>query len=326
MATSDSHSLYPAIEPYAHGYLDVGDGNRIYWETCGNPDGKPAVVVHGGPGSGCTLRQRRLFDPSAYRITLFDQRNCGRSTPHASDPATDLTANTTAHLIADMERLREHLNIARWLVYGGSWGSTLSLAYAETYPERVSEMVLIGVTTGRHQEFDWLFRGGVAVLFPEQWDRLRASAPESTSDRDVVEVYSRMLNDPDLAVRQRAAEAWCLWESVTPDWPPSTTLDERFKDSAFALAFARIVTHYVRHNAWLEDERLLRGASALADIPGILINGRFDLQAPLANAWKLHRAWPRAELVVVENAGHSAASPGLTQEIIRATDRFAEIG
>ncbi len=318
--------LYPEIQPYAHGLLDVGDGNRIYWETCGSPDGKPAVVVHGGPGSGCTPRQRRLFDPNAYKIVLFDQRNCGRSTPHASDSATDLASNTTAHLIADMECLREHLGIERWLAFGGSWGSTLALAYAEAYPEHVTEMILYGVTTGRHKEFDWLFRGGVAVLFPEQWERLRASAPEANSDRDVVEVYSQMLSDTDPTIRQRAAEAWCLWESVTPDWPPSTTLDERFRNPTFALAFARIVTHYVRHNAWLVDESLLRGASVLAGIPGILINGRYDLQAPLANAWELRRVWPRAELRVVDKAGHSAGNPDITQEIIQATNLFAEAG
>ncbi|HEU0028556.1 MAG TPA: prolyl aminopeptidase [Ktedonobacterales bacterium] len=319
-------SLYPEIEPYGHGLLDVGDGNRIYWETCGNPDGKPAVVLHGGPGSGCTPWHRRLFDPSAYRIALFDQRNCGRSLPHASDPATDLASNDTAHLIADIERLRRHLDIQRWLVLGGSWGSTLALTYAESYPEHVSEMVLFGVTTGRHREFDWLFRGGVAVLFPEQWQRLRASAPDAERDSDVVEVYSRMLNDPDPAVRQRAAEAWCLWESATPAWPPSNTLSPRFTDPAFAQAFARIVTHYVRHNAWLEDGSLLRNVNALADLPGVLINGRFDLQAPLANAWELHRVWPRTELVVVDNAGHSADNLGITREIIRATDRFAGAG
>jgi proline iminopeptidase len=318
-------ALYPAIEPYAHGWLDVGDGQRVYWETCGNPHGKPAVVVHGGPGSGCSPWYRQLFDPTAYRIVLFDQRNCGRSTPHASAPDVDLAHNTTAHLIADMEHLRQHLAIERWMVFGGSWGSTLALAYAEQYPERAAEMILFGVTTGRHSEFDWLFRGGVAVLFPEQWDRLRASLPEGERDGDIVAAYHRLLHDPDPAVCQRAANAWCLWESATPAWPPSTGLAEPFTDPAFALAFARIVTHYVHHYAWLEDGRLLRGAGALAGIPGILVNGRFDLQAPIANAWELHRVWPRAELVVVDDAGHSASSPSLTQALIRATDHFAGV-
>ncbi len=315
--------LYPEIEPYAHGFLNVGDGHHLYWETCGNPHGKPAVVVHGGPGSGCSPWFRRLFDPSAYRIVLFDQRNCGRSTPPASAPETDLASNTTAHLIADIDRLRRHLHIERWLVFGGSWGSTLALAYAERYPEHVTEMILFGVTTGRHTEFDWLFRGGVSVFFPEQWEQLRSALPVAERDGDIVAAFHRLLNDPDHAVRQRAAEAWCLWESATPAWPPTTGLAERFTDPAYALAFARIVTHYVRHNAWLEDGSLLRGADVLANIPGMLVNGRFDFQAPIANAWALHRAWPRTELVIVDDAGHSADSPSLNQALIRATNCFA---
>ena len=315
--------LYPEIEPYEQGFLKVDDGNLIYWETCGNPHGKPAVVLHGGPGSGCTPWHRRLFDPSAYRLVLFDQRNCGWSTPHASALDTDLTSNTTAHLIADLEQLRQHLNVDRWLVFGGSWGSTLALAYAERYPERVTEMILFGVTTGRHKEIDWLFRGGVSIFFPEQWDRLRTALPVAERDGDIVEAYYRQLNDSDLAVRKLAAEAWCLWESATPAWPPSTRLSERFTNPTFALAFARIVTHYMYHNLWLEDGSLLRDAGVLAGIPGILVNGRFDFQAPIANAWELKRVWPRAEVVIVDNAGHAPDTPGITQEIVRATDRFA---
>ncbi len=311
------------IAPYAQGMLEVGDGNRVYWETCGNPRGKPAVVLHGGPGSGCSPWHRRLFDPSAYRIVLFDQRACRRSTPHASEPDVDLTTNTTQHLVADMELLRGHLGIDRWLVLGGSWGSTLALAYAETHPERVSEIVLWGVTTGRRAESDWLFRGGVAVLFPEQWERLRAAVPPADRDGDVVEAYARMVHDPDPEVRRRAALAWCTWESATSDWPPTSGLDERYPDPAFALAFARLVTHYVGHDASLEDGVLLRDAHRLAETPGILVNGRFDLQAPIANAWTLSRAWPRAELVIVENAGHAGDDPALTRELVSATDRFA---
>ncbi len=314
--------IYPEIEPHEQGMLEVGDGNLVYWETCGNPRGKPAVVLHGGPGSGCTEWHRRLFDPTVYRIVLFDQRGCGRSTPHASAHDADLTSNNTANLIADIERLRQHLKINRWLVFGGSWGSTLALAYAETHPDRVSEIILFGVTTGRRSEFDWTFRGGLAVFFPEQWDRLRAGVPVAERDRDIVEAYHRLLHDPDPAVRQRAAEAWCMWESATPAWPPTTGMAERFTDPSYALAFARIVTHYVRHNAWLEDGSLLRDADSLADIPGVLVNGRFDLQAPIANAWQLNRVWPRAELVIVDGAGHSA-NPNLSQELIRATDKFA---
>lgn len=315
--------MHPQIEPYQHGMLEVGDGNRVYWETSGNPGGKPAVVVHGGPGSGCSAWDRRLFDPIAYRIVLFDQRGCGRSTPHASEPDVDLTSNTTQNLIADIELLREHLAIDRWLVLGGSWGSTLALAYAETHPDRVTEMILWGVTTGRRVEADWLFRGGVAVLFPDQWERLCALVPAAERDGDIVEAYSRMLHDPDSEVRRRASLAWCTWESATPEWPPTTGLAERYADPDFALAFARLVTHYIRHDVFLEDGVLLRNAHLLADIPGILVNGRFDLQAPIANAWELNRAWPRTELVIVENAGHLGDDPALTRALIQATDRFA---
>lgn len=315
--------LYPEIEPYEQGFLEVDDGNLLYWETCGNPRGKPAVVLHGGPGSGCSPWHRRLFDPSAYRLVLFDQRNCGRSTPHASALDTSLESNTTAHLIADMEQLRQHLEVDRWLLFGGSWGCTLALAYAERYPERVTDMILFGITTGQHKEIDWLFRGGVALFFPEQWEQLRTALPEAERSGDLVEAYYRQLNDANLTVRMQAAEAWCLWESATPAWPPSTKLAQRFTNPTFALAFARIVTHYMHHQLWLEDGSLLRDAEVLADIPGILMNGRFDFQAPLAHAWELKRVWPRAELVIVDNAGHAADNPGLTHELIRATDRFA---
>lgn len=318
-------TVYPEVEPYERGMLDVGDGgDRVYWEACGNPAGKPAVVVHGGPGSGAAPWWRRLFDPDAYRVVLFDQRNCGRSTPHASALGIDLRSNTTPNLVADIERLRRHLGIERWLVMGGSWGSTLSLAYAEAHPERVTEMVLFGVTTGRRSESDWAFRGGIAILFPEQWDRLRAALPRADRDGDIVEAYHRLLDDPDPEVCRRAAEAWCLWESATPDWPPSDELAERFTDPAYALAFARIVTHYIRHDVWLEDGALLRGADVLSDIPGILVNGRFDLQAPLGNAWELKRVWPNARLVVVDDAGHGA-SERLIEALVEATDRYAGV-
>lgn len=313
--------LYPNVEPFDHGMLDVGDGDRIYWEACGNPEGKPAVVLHGGPGSGCTTWHRRLFDPAAYRVVLFDQRGCGRSTPHASEPDIDLTDNTTQSLVADLELLRRHLEIDRWLVWGGSWGSTLALAYAEANPDGVSELILWGITTGRRVEADWLFRGGVAPLFPAQWEALLSGLPAADRDGDIVAGYSRLLHDPDPEVQQRAALSWCTWESATPEWPPTDELDERYRDPAFALAFARLVTHYVRHDLFLEDGLLLRSAQPLENIPGVLVNGRFDLQAPLANAWELSRAWPSAELVIVEDAGHAA--DGLTQELIRASDRFA---
>jgi proline iminopeptidase len=316
--------VYPEIEPHDQGVVNAGEGNAVYWETCGNPRGKPAVVLHGGPGSGCSDWHRRLFDPAVYRIVLFDQRNCGRSTPHASDPATDLAANHTWNLIADIELLRRHLGLERWLVLGGSWGSTLALAYAETHPDRVTEMILFGVTTGRHEEFDWVFRGGLSAFFPSQWEHLRDALPVAERAGDIVEAYHRLLNDGAPAIRRRAAEAWCMWESATPAWPPRAGLEDRFTNAEYALAFARIVTHYVRHNAWLEDGVLLSGASALTQIPGILVNGRFDFQAPIANAWALKRAWPHAELVIVDNAGH-AADTGLDRELVRATSRLGAV-
>jgi proline iminopeptidase len=316
--------LYPEIEPYEHGLLEVGESNLVYWETCGNPSGKPAVVVHGGPGSGCTPYFRRFFNPRDYRVVLFDHRNCGRSLPNAGDPATDLAANTTHHLIGDMELLRRRLGIERWLVLGGSWGSTLSLAYAETYPQRVTEMILFGVTTGRHSEIDWAFRGGLARFFPQQWDRLVEAVPAAYRGGDIVDAYHRWLSDPDPEARRRAAEEWCTWESATPDWPPKTGLAQRFKDPGFALAFSRIVTHYIRHNVWLKDGVLLENVGALSEIPGCLVNGRFDFQAPISNAWGLKRVWPRAEMVIVDDAGHG--TPEIGRALVRATDRFASAG
>ena len=313
-----SDPLYPPIEPHARGMLDLGDGDLVYWEVCGNPKGKPAVYLHGGPGSGCTPASRRFFDPEAYRVVLFDQRNCGRSTPHASDPSVDLTNNTTQNLVADIERLREYLGIERWLVYGGSWGSTLALAYAVAHPECVSELVLFGVTTGRHSEMDWLFRGGIEIFFPAEWERVMALVPEG---ENVLDAYHRLLSDPHPETRRHAAHEWCLFESATPDWPPTTGLKRRFQDPEYAAAFARIVTHYTRNYAWLEDGVLLRNASVLADTPAVLVNGRFDFQAPLGNAWELQRVWPRAELVVVDDAGHGG-SESLDRELVGATDRF----
>jgi proline iminopeptidase len=311
---------YPEIEPYDDGLLDVGDGNRVYWETSGNPDGKAAVVFHGGPGSGSSPGQRRLFDPDPYRIVLFDQRGCGRSTPHASEPGVDLSTNTTQHLLRDVELLRDALGIDEWLVFGGSWGSTLALAYAEEHPDRVSELMLWGVTTGRHSECDWIFRGVMSPLFPEQWHRLVTAFPGA--EEDVIETYHRLLHDPDPEVCRRAAYEWCMWESATPDWPPATGLAEHFADERYALAFARLVIHYVHNDLFLEDGRLLADAHLLRGIQGTMVHGRWDLGAPLGNAWALQQVWPHAELVVVDNAGHSA-TPASVDAIVRATDRYA---
>jgi proline iminopeptidase len=309
-------------EPTATGWLEADPGQRVYWESVGNRAGKPAIVLHGGPGSGCSPWHPTLFDLSKYRVVLFDQRNCGRSTPRASEPDIDLSANTTQNLVADIELLREHLGIERWLVWGGSWGSTLALAYAEAHPDRVTEMILWGITTGRRSEADWLFRGGLAPLFPEQWAQLRAGVPEAEDDTDVVDAYARVLFDPDPEVRANAARDWCMWESATPDWPPKPGLASRYGDPDFALAFARLVTHYVRNDFFLEDGILLRNAAALAGIPGTLINGRFDLQAPLGNAYALREAWPTSELVVVDEAGHAAGA--IEGELRKASERFAD--
>ena len=315
-------ALYPEIEPYAQGMLDVGDGNRVYWEVCGNPKGKPALFLHGGPGSGCSAGSRRRFNPDAYQIVLFDQRGCGRSMPHASDFRADLSVNTTDHLLSDMELLRRHLGIERWLLLGGSWGATLALAYAERNPDRVTEIVLVGVTNTRRSEIDWLYRG-VAPLFPEQYARFRAGVPAAERDGDLVEAYSRLLNHPDPEIRVRAAQDWCAWENSLVSLDPNAKPEPRRLTPAFQLAFARLVTHYFRHNAWLEDGILLREAGLLAGIPGVLIQGRLDLGGPLVTAWELSQAWQGSELVIVNGAGHSSADPGMTEAVIAATDRFA---
>ena len=263
---------------------------------------------------------RRLFDPSAYRIVQLDQRGCGRSTPHASDPDVDLSANTTEHLLGDLERLRTHLAVERWLVFGVSWGSTLALAYAERHPARVSALVLAGVTMTRRSEIDWLYRG-IAPLLPEAWERFAAGAPAGR-DGDLVEAYHALLHDPDPAVRERAARDWHDWEAASLSSEPDAEPPAAWADPAYRLARARIVTHYFRNAAWLEDGVLLRGAAALAGIPGVMVHGRLDLQAPLATAWELARAWPDGRLVVVDGAGHSARDAGMTAALLDATSLF----
>ena len=314
--------MRPPIEPYDHGMLDTGDGNLIYWEVCGNPDGKPALVVHGGPGSGCSTGVRRSFDPERYRIVLFDQRNCGRSRPHASDPATDLSRNTTQHLIADMELLREHLGIDKWLLFGGSWGSTLILAYAQRHPERVSEIVINAVTTTRRFEIDWLYRG-VGRFYPEQWDRFLAGAPGTPRDGDVVGAYARLVNDPDPAVRDRAVTDWCTWEdAVVSNETKGATNPYGDRPSTARTAMVRICSHYFAHGAWLAEGQLLRDAHRLAGTPGVLVHGRLDLGGPLDTAWQLHAAWPDSELIVVEEAGHLGTDE-TRRLVVAALDRFA---
>lgn len=314
--------VYPQIEPYDHGMLDVGDRNRIFWEVCGNPKGKAAVVLHGGPGSGCTTGMRRYFDPSAYCIVLFDQRGCGRSIPHASDPTVDLVSNTTQHLVQDIERLRQHFAIERWLVFGGSWGSTLALAYAERFPERVSEMVLASMVTTTHREVKWVTRD-VGRYFPQAWTRFREGLPEAERDGDLVAGYYRLLHDPDAAIREKAAEDWCRWEdshvAVHADSKPSA----RYQDPRFRMAFARLVTHYWHHAAWLEDGRLLRDARLLASIPAVLIHGRNDVSSPIDIPWQLAQRWSGSELVIVDEAGHGTDEPRMAEAVVAATARFA---
>jgi len=299
--------------------LDVGNGQHLYWELCGNPNGKPAVVLHGGPGSGCTPSLRRYFDPVRYRIVLFDQRGAGRSVPHASDPAVCLSTNTTQHLIADIELLRRHLGIDRWLVWGGSWGATLALAYAERHRQRVTEIVLASVTMTQTADIHWLY-DGVGRFFPAEWARFRDGVPAAERDGDLVEAYYRLLNLADPAVRQKAARDWCDWEDAVVSLELGYEPNPRYDDGRFRMAFARIVTHYFHHHAWLADGILLREAHRLAGIPGVLVHGRLDLGSPAATAWELARAWPGAELHLVAT-GH-AGGDEMTERLIAATDRF----
>lgn len=323
--TAPLSDLYPEAEPYDHGLLDVGDGNLVYWESCGNPSGKPALVLHGGPGSGCATRWRRYFDPDAYRIILFDQRGCGRSTPDAGDPGIDLATNTTHHLVADIERLRRELAIERWLVFGGSWGSTLGLAYAEAHPEHVSEVVFFSVVTTGRREVEWVTRE-MGRVFPEQWARFRDGVPPDQRDGSLVDAYARLLDDPDPAVREKAARDWCDWEDTHVSVHANHQPDPRYDDAVFRRRFARLVTHYWRHAGWLEEGALLRGAVRLAGIPAVLVHGRRDVSGPPDIAWHLAQAWHGCQLVLVDEAGHGSAEPGMSEVLIRATDRFATSG
>jgi len=314
--------VYPLIEPYAHGFMDVGDGHLMYWETCGNPEGQPAVVLHGGPGSGCSAGNRRPFNPSLYRIVLFDQRGSGRSTPHASNAGIDLATNTAEHLLADIEHLRRHLDIERWLVFGGSWGSTLALAYAERHPERVSELILAAVTTTSIWEVEWITEG-VGQYFPEALDKFRAGVLCAGQSERLVDAYHRLLMSPDPQVHTKAARDWCDWEIAIVATHPGHKPSPRYDNPEFRLAFSRIVTHYFRNHAWLEDGVLLREAHRLSGIPGVLIHGRLDLGCPLITPWRLAQAWTGSELIILDAAGHDGGGPGMTETLVAATDKFA---
>jgi len=315
--------LYPPIEPYETGMLLVGDGQRVYWEQSGNPDGKPVVFLHGGPGSGCSDWHRRFFDPEKYRIVLFDQRGCGRSTPHASAPDADLRFNTTWHLVGDIEMLRRNLGISRWMVFGGSWGSALALAYAETHRDVVSELVLRGIFTLRRHELEWFYEGGAAALFPDLWEGFVEPIPVLERSR-LIEAYHRRLTDPDPAVHVPAGVAWTTWEASTLTLLPDPALVSSMADPVAATAFARIENHYFVNDGWFRPNQLIEDAPVLKDIPGVIVQGRYDVCTPMMTAWDLHRAWPEAELVVVDDASHSAGEVGIARALRAATDRFAD--
>ena len=310
--------LYPPIEPYRTGRLKVSERHELYYEECGNPGGKPAVFLHGGPGGDIDPKQRRFFHPDKYRIVLFDQRGCGKSTPHAC-----LEENTTWDLVADIETLRRHLGIARWQVFGGSWGSTLALAYAETHPEAVTELILRGIFLLRRQEIDWFYRRGAGALFPDAWEGYLAAIPEAERG-DLVAAYHRRLTSPDPEVRLRAARAWSRWEGATSKLLPDAAFTGGYEEEAFALAFAGIECHYFVNGGWFSPEdQLLRDAARIRAIPGVIVQGRYDVVCPMETAWALHRAWPEADFIITPDAGHSAFEPANARALVAATDRFA---
>ncbi|NRC54565.1 prolyl aminopeptidase [Mesorhizobium sediminum] len=316
-AVSDLRTLYPEIEPFETGFMDVGDGHTIYWERVGTRGAKPAVFLHGGPGGGFSPAHRRQFDPALYDVLLFDQRGCGKSTPHAG-----LEANTTWHLVADIERLREMVGAEKWLVFGGSWGSTLALAYSQTHPERVSELVVRGVYTLTKAELDWYYQFGVSEMFPDKWERFIAPIPKAERG-DLMAAYRRRLTGDDKAARIEAAKAWSLWEGETITLLPQPETSDKFGEDDFALAFARIENHYFVHGGWLDEGQLLRDAHKLRGIPGLIVHGRYDMPCPARYAWQLHKGWPDAEFFLIEGAGHAYSEPGILDRLIYATDKFA---
>jgi proline iminopeptidase len=308
-------SLYPELEPFDRGFLEVDARHSLYFEQCGNPNGKPVVILHGGPGAGCSAKMRRFHDPAHYRIVLFDQRGAGRSTPHA-----DLVDNSTWDLVADIERLREHLGIARWQVFGGSWGSTLALAYAESHPGRVSELVLRGIFMLRRWELLWFYQEGCSRLFPDAWEHYLAPIPE-VERGDLISAYYRRLTSPDEATRLAAARAWSVWEAATSLLLQDSDFIHGHEDPHFALSFARIENHYFVHGGFFDvEDQLLRDAHRLHGIPGVIVHGRYDVVCPLQNAWDLHKAWPQAKLVINPSSGHSAFEPENAAALVEATD------
>jgi proline iminopeptidase len=319
---SRASALYPPIRPYRRGRLRVSPRHELYFEECGNPKGKPAVFLHGGPGGGITPAMRRFFNPRRYRIVLFDQRGCGKSRPHAS-----LVENTTWDLVADIERLRRHLGISQWQVFGGSWGSTLALAYAQRHPRRVTELVLRGIFLVRRSELEWFYQDplGAGALFPDRWEQFVAPIPERER-HDMMGAYYRRLTSRSAPVRARAARAWSQWEAVTSYLRARESDIAKFGDPEFAAAFARIECHYFVNRGFLKREnQLLRGVEKIRHIPAVIIQGRYDVVCPMRSAWDLHRAWPEAQLQIVPDAGHSAFEPGNARQLVAATDNFARL-
>ena len=310
-------TLYPEVEPFRTGRLAVSKVHEIYFEESGNPNGKPVVFLHGGPGGGTEPKHRRYFDPSAYRIVLFDQRGCGRSTPFAS-----VDDNTTWHLVSDIEALRTHLGIDKWMVFGGSWGSTLALAYAETHPTHVTELVLRGIFLLRREEIRWFYQEGASWLFPDAWHEYVDHIPQEERG-DLLQAYCRRLTSSDPSVQRAAARVWSVWEGKTSCLVPNAELIARSAGEEFALAFARIESHYFVHDGWLAGEKaLLANVDKIRKIPGVIVQGRYDVVCPAKSAWDLHTAWPEADLRIVPDAGHAASEPGIIHELVSATDRF----
>ncbi|MGL6290877.1 MAG: prolyl aminopeptidase [Silanimonas sp.] len=310
-------ALYPDIEPFDTGTLQVDARHRLYYEQCGNPQGKPVVLLHGGPGAGCGPKMRRFHDPKRYRIVLFDQRGAGRSTPHA-----DLVDNTTQALVGDIEKLRAHLGIERWQVFGGSWGSTLALAYAETHPERVTELVLRGIFMLRRWELEWFYQEGASRLFPDAWQQYLAGIP-AVEHGDLISAYHRRLTHEDPALRLAAARRWSVWEAATSFLRQDPDFMSGHEEEAFALAFARIEAHYFVNGGFFEhDDQLLRDAQRIRHLPGTIVHGRYDVVCPVQNAWDLKSAWPEAKLVIAPTSGHSAFEPEIASALVEATDSY----
>jgi proline iminopeptidase len=314
---------FPPVEPYDSGMLDVGNHYRVYWECCGNPEGQPALYLHGGPGSGCSVGQRRFFDPEVYRVVLFDQRGSGSSRPLASAPGADLSTNTTGHLIADIKALREMLRVDRWTVLGLSWGTTLGLAYAQAYPNRVRALVLGLVTTTSRREVHWITED-VGRIFPQEWARFAHAVPDHLRHMRLIDAYADLLADGNATVRDDAARAWCAWEDAHVSLTPGHTPNPQFNDPEFRLRFARLVTHYWQHAAFFEDDQLIRDAAILNGIPGVLIHGRYDVSSPLEIAWRLSKAWTTSRLHILDDAGHGGGDQFLPL-VVGALNAFAKV-